>query len=262
MARPSAGFGGTMAEPGMIDSARVMRRGFRVFGENFVPFAGVALLLTGLPSAAAQYLAASAVLRGEPTGVESLLYLGTLLVSWLFGSLLQGILVRATVLDLADAELELGRCIVTALGLILPIFAISFLVFLGSAIGSIFLIVPGAIFYIAMIAAIPALIEERAGVFGSMKRSHRLTRGCWLQIFVLLVLFMIFSLFVWSIFSLAFGVSLFVPGSDQPVMAAGAAGLGSTITAVVASTMIASLYIELRAVREGATTNDLASIFA
>lgn len=251
-----------MAEPGMIDSARVMRRGFRVFGENFVPFVGAALLLTGLPSAAAQYLSASAALRGEPTGVDTLFYLGTLLVSWLFGSLLQGILVRATVLDLADAELELGQCVVTALGLILPIFAISLLVFLGSAIGSIFLIVPGAIFYIAMIASIPALIEERAGVFGSMKRSYRLTRGSWLQIFVLLVLFLIFSAVIWSIFSLAFGVSMFVPGFDQPAMAAGAAGFGSTITAVVASTMIASLYIELRSVREGATTNDLASIFA
>jgi hypothetical protein len=251
-----------MAEPGMIDSARVMSRGFRVFGENFVPFIGVALLLIGLPSAAAQYLAASSALRGEAGGMDSLLYLGTLLVSWLFGSLLQAILVRATVLDLADAELDLGQCVVTALGLILPIFAISFLVFMGSAIGSILLIVPGAIFYIAMIASIPALIEERAGVFGSMKRSYRLTRGSWLQIFVLLVLFLIFSLFVWSIFSLAFGVTLFVPGSDQPVMAASAAALGSTITAVVASTMIASLYIELRSVREGATTNDLASIFA
>jgi len=251
-----------MAEPGMIDSARVMSRGFRVFGENFVPFILAALLLTGLPSAAAQYLAASAVLRGEPAGFDSLLYWGTLLVSWLFGSLLQGILVRATVLDLADAEMEFGQCVVTALGLILPIFVISFLVFVGSVVGSVLFIVPGAIFYIAMIAAIPALIEERAGVIGSMRRSYRLTRGSWLQIFVLLILFMIFSAIIWSISSLAFGVGMFVPAFDRPVMAAAAAGFGSTITAVIASTMIASLYIELRSVREGATTNDLASIFA
>lgn len=251
-----------MAEPGMIDSARVMRRGFRVFGENFVPFTVVALLLTGLPAAAAQYVTASAALRGDAVAFNSFFYWGSLLVSWLFGSLLQGILVRATVLDLADAEMELGQCIVTALGLILPIFAISFLVFVGSMLGVFFLIVPGVMFYIAMIAAIPALIEERAGVFGSMKRSYRLTRGSWLQIFVLLVLFAIFAAIVWTIFSLAFGVGNFGQSFNHPVMAAGAAGFGSTITAVVAGTMIASLYIELRSVREGATTNDLASIFA
>ena len=34
------------------------------------------------------------------------------------------------------------------------------------------------------------------------------------------------------------------------------------MTALVGAVMIASLYIELRSVKEGATTDDLASIFA
>lgn len=246
----------------MIDSARVMSRGFRVLGDNLLPFMTVSILLTGLPTAAAAYLSTSAVLRGELLGWGSPLFWATMLVGWLFGALLQGILVRATVLDLADVEMELGQCVVTALRLIVPIFAIWLLTFLGGVIGMILLIVPGVMFYIAMTAAIPALIEERAGIIGSMKRSYQLTRGSWLQIFALLVIYLIFAAVVWTILGLIFGVNNFGQGFNHPVMAAGANGFGSAITAVVAGVMIASLYIELRSVKEGATTNDLASIFA
>jgi hypothetical protein len=246
----------------MIDSGRVMGRGFRVFGDNFVPFTILAILLVGLPAFGVQYLTVSALLQGQALTPDSPLYWVTLIVPWVLGALLQGILVRATVLDLADAEMELAQCTVTALGLVLPIAAISLLVFLGSMIGLLLLIVPGTMFYIAMIVAIPALIEERAGVLGSMKRSYRLTRGSWLQIFVLLVLYLIFAAVVWTVFGLAFGVSNFGVGFNHPVLAAGAQGFSSTFAAAIGAVMIASLYIELRSVKEGATTDDLASIFA
>lgn len=246
----------------MIDSGRVMSRGFRVFGDNFLPFTVLSILLVGLPAFGVQYVTVNALLHGEMLTWDSPLYWVAILVPWLLGSLLQGILVRATVLDLADVEMELGQCTVTALGLILPIVAISLLVFIGSVIGLILLIVPGTMFYIAMIVAIPALIEERAGVFGSMKRSYGLTRGSWLQIFVLLVIYVIFAAILWTIFGLVFGVTNFGQGFNHPLLAAGAQGFSSTFVAVVGGVMIASLYVELRSVKEGATTNDLASIFA
>ena len=67
---------------------------------------------------------------------------------------------------------------------------------------------------------------------------------------------------LWTIFGLAFGVQNFGFGYNHPVMAAGAHGFGSTFAAMIGGVMIASLYIELRSVKEGATTDDLASIFA
>jgi len=246
----------------MIDSGRVMSRGFRVVGGAFLPFFAISLLFVGLPTGLIQYALISALVSGQEYGFDSGFFWGTMLVGWMLGALLQGILVRATILDLADQKIGIGACAVTALTLVLPIFIISFIVAVVTAIGLILLVVPGAIFYIAMSVAIPALIEERAGVRGSMRRSYRLTRGSWLQIFVLVVLYAMFWALVSTIFGVAFGVQNFGSGYNDPVMAAICNGLTSTITAMIAAVMTASLYIELRSVKEGATTSDLASIFA
>ena len=245
----------------MIDSGRVIGRGFRVVGDNFLPFAVAAFLLTGLPAGAIQYWVQNSLLQREMLESLHWSYLGLWLITWVLGALLQGTLVRATVLDLADQDMELGQCLVTALGLTLPIMAISVIVFLGVLVGSILLIVPGVMLYCAMSVAVPALIEERAGVFGSIGRSWRLTRGSWLQIFVLLILYLIFWAVVSTVFGLAFGVRNFGTGFNDPTMAAICNALTATVTSTVGAVMIASLYIELRSVKEGATTDDLASIF-
>lgn len=252
----------TGGRPPAIDSARVIGRGFRVVGDNFLPFTVLTILFVGLPAFGVQYLTVRAFIYGGGMEWTSPLYWATILVPWVLGSLVQGILVRATVLDLADAEMEIGQCAMTALALILPIVGISLLVFLGSAIGSVLLLAPGVIFYIMMIVAVPAEIEERAGVIGSMRRSFRLTRGSWLPIFVLLILYLMFAALLWTIFGLAFGVQNFGFGYNHPVLAAGAHGFASSFAAMIGGVMIASLYIELRSVKEGATTDDLASIFA
>lgn len=248
--------------PVLIDSGRVIGRGFGALGRNILPFLGAALLLTGLPTFFIQYASVSASVSGQEAGPESWLFWASMLAPWLLGALLQGILVRATVFDLAGQGADIVRSSATALGLFLPIFAISLLTGLGLVIGLILLVVPGVMFYIMMIVAVPALIEERAGIFGSMRRSYRLTKGNWLQIFVLVILYALLAAVILTILGLALGVRNFGIGDNDPLMAAAASGLGSTATAMIGGAMIASLYIELRSVKEGATTDDLASIFA
>ena len=108
-----------------IDSGRVIGRGFRVIGDNFLPFTVLALLFVGLPAFGVQYLTVRGFVYGEVLDWTSPLYWATILVPWVLGSLVQGILVRATVLDLADAEMEIGQCAMTAVALILPIVGIS-----------------------------------------------------------------------------------------------------------------------------------------
>jgi len=253
---------GIMAAPGMIDSGRIISRGFGALGKNFPAFFGAALLLTGLPAFALQYLLVSQFFADSAFDSNVTAYGVGWLISWILGAFLQGILVRATVLHLAGQSAEIGQSILTALRLFLPIVAISFLVFLCAILGLILLIVPGVMFYIAMIVAIPALIEEKAGVFGSMGRSFRLTRGSWLPIFALSVIYVMFAVSVATLFSLVFGVRNFGMGYNDPMLAAAVSALTTTVTSMVAGAMIASLYIELRSVKEGATTDDLASIFA
>jgi len=250
------------AEPGSIDSGRIMSRGFEALGRNFPAFLAITVALAGLPAFAVHYWVLGQALPGGDPELAPYWWLAATLASWVLAALLQGILVRETALYLAGRPAQRGASIVAGLKLFLPILAISILVAIGAVAGAALMIVPGVILYIMMIAAIPALVEERRGVFGSMARSYRLTRGCYLPIFVLLVIYAIFAAAVSTVFGLLFGVRNFGWDDSDPLMSALASALGSTMIAMVGAAMVASLYIELRTVKEGATPDDLASIFA
>lgn len=254
--------GREMAES-RIDSGRIMSQGFEALGRNFPAFLGVSLALSGVPSFAIQYWVMGEVMAGGSMPDSwALWWLGTLLASWVLAALLQGILVRESVLYLAGRSPDLGASIAAGLKLFLPIFVISLLVAVGMSIGLVLAIVPGIIVYIMMIAAVPALVEERRGILGSMRRSYQLTRGSYLAIFVLLVIYAMFAALVSAIFGLLFGVRNFGWDYADPLLSAIATGLVSTVTAMIGAVMIASLYIELRTVKEGASADDLATIFA
>ncbi len=250
------------AEPARIDSGRIMSRGFEALGRNFAAFLGLSLALAGLPAFAIHLWVIGRILPGGDPDLVPFWWLATTLASWVLAALLQGILVRETALHLAGRPAQRGASIAAGLRLFLPILAISVIVAIGAVVGLALMIVPGVIFYIMMIAAVPALVEERRGVFGSLARSYRLTGGCWLPIFVLLVIYAIFAAVVSTVFGLLFGVRNFGWDDSDPLMSAIASGLGSTMIAMVGATMVAALYIELRTVKEGATPDDLATIFA
>ena len=250
------------AEPASIDSGRILSRGFEALGHNFAAFFGFALVLAGLPAFALQYWGLTLPLFDEGDSGAALRALGMVVASTVPAALLEGILVRETALYLAGRPPRPGASIAAGLRLFLPILAISFLATIGFVVGLILLIVPGVIFYIMTIVAIPALVEERGGIFGSLKRSFRLTRGSYLPIFVLLVMYAIFAAAVTAACGLLFGIRNFGWDDADSLMSALASGLGTTVITTVNAVMVASLYIELRTVREGATADDLASIFA
>ena len=145
----------------------------------------------------------------------------------------------------------------------LPIIGISICVAFVIGIGFICLIVPGIILWCVFSVSVPALVEERRGVFGSMGRSRELSRGARLQIFLLGVLFWVFSLVIGGVFSVVTGMAGFAPGQimPDPLIAGVGNGLATSLTNVISTVIIAALYVELREVKEGATTSDLAEVF-
>ena len=252
-----------------IDIGRVISRGFEALRANFFPFFAFALLLSGVPSFLVQYWAMTE-LRGadNPGFFISAGYWGPLLGGWLLafvaGMVLQGVLVRSTILFLSGREPDLAQSVLLALRLVIHIFVVSLIVGLLTVIGLLLLIVPGVIVYCAFIVSIPALIEERRGIFGSLQRSRDLTRGSRGRIFLLLVVLWVFSVVIGTIINAVTGVSMTNPFEMQfpdPTLAGAAAGVGGALSAVIGAVLLAALYIELRTVKEGATTDDLAAIF-
>jgi hypothetical protein len=243
-----------------IDIGRVVQRGFSAIGGNLLPFTLIALLFAALPGFAMNY-----VLLGQATAGGGLSFgasywgsYAALLLLTVFGAyLLQATVVRSVILELSGRDTDVQGSLVAALGLVLPMIGLTIVSSIAIAFGMLLLLVPGIILYVMWIVAVPVLVEERTGVFGSLSRSAELTKGSRWQIFGLLVLFIIFS---WVV-GLAFGLLGAANPLEQPIMFAVSNGIAALINGVVMAAMLASLYFELRTVKEGATTDSLASIF-
>ena len=239
-----------------IDIGMVVQRGFSVIGRNAVGFLIVSLLLAGLPVFLIQFLVAA---QADAANVAGLFVYPVLwLVSVVFGCLLQATLVRSSILTLDGQEPDVAGSLIGALGLVLPLIGLSILTYVGILLGLMLLIVPGIMLYIAWIVAVPVLIQEEIGVLASLKRSAELTRGSRWRIFGLICIYVVAYAILAGVGTVA-GVAA-IQGS--PLAFAGTQALVSSLAALLASAMIASLYIELRTVREGATSQGLAAIFA
>jgi len=101
-------------------------------------------------------------------------------------------------------------------------------------------------------------------VFGAFDRSADLTRNHRAPIFGLWVIFTIASFFL----QLVFGVFTFVAaaGASSNVMLMGVVQAASslvlrTITSMIGSAGVASIYYELRQIKEGVGADQLASVF-
>ncbi|MER9768691.1 hypothetical protein NKJ09_21800 [Mesorhizobium sp. M0189] len=137
----------------------------------------------------------------------------------------------------------------------LPTLGIGLLVGLGAGLASIALLVPGIILWLGWCVAVPVLIQERLGVFGSMSRSRVLTKGNRWPLFGLFLILMVIAMVIqW--------VMLAVIVMFGGIIADVAAALVSTVLSMVLSVATAVSYVELRQVKEGTSVEELSQIFS
>jgi hypothetical protein len=247
-----------------VEVGRVLGRGFEALGGNFLPFFAVALVLAGAPALLSEYLTWADVRPGAQLSLPYwAAFFGSLFGTLLGGALLQGVLVRSTILHLSGRDADIRESLMVGLRLLPPIVGVTICVSVVSVAGLLLLIVPGVMIYCALIVSIPALVEERRGVFGSIGRSRDLTRGSRWQVFLLVVMFFILSSIVSAILLQATGVATsgVQPTNPNPIVAGLVKALASSLTGVIVAVVLAALYVELREVKEGATTSDLADVF-
>lgn len=255
------------ASGGAIDIGRVIQRGFQTLGRQFYVFFGLAVLLTAIPAIIVGLLivpqALSAGAATDPTAALAIFaspgFWLSMLIAVLCSVLLQAAVVRASILDLRGDKVDIGTTLVESLKLILPMIGLSILTSIIVGIGLVLLIVPGIIAFIVLIVSVPALVGERKGVIESMSRSSELTKGTRGRIFLLLL---IFCVLYWIA---SFIVGLLI----NPMMSSGSMTVAlilqsifSAVVSLVGAVMVASLYVELRMVKEGVSEQGLASIFA
>jgi hypothetical protein len=264
-------------ERGHFDIGRVVSETVQVLRRNIVSFGILGFVLAGLPMAVVSYLQLAGMrtrLAGMATGSFDFsagffegVGLGGL-TALITNAILQGALIYATVQDLNGAKPSVSESLATGLRNFLPLIAVTFLFVLAFAFSLILLIVPAIMLACAWCVAAPSVVADRTGILGAFGRSAELTRGHRWSIFGLFVLLFVILLVLGTVFNALTGVSGFardpaaiVDKMSSPLFVI-LAVVRQTISAVVGSTVVAVLYVELRRVREGASPQWLAEVFS
>ena len=250
-----------------FDFGRVVGQTFGLIGRNFFAFAMLALALVGVPRFAMMY-AQAALMTNRPDLAASVPLIGGLL-SLVTTYILQGSLTRASVDDLSKKGVNIGAAIGDGLRYFFPLFIVALLVGLGVGVGLILLIVPGLFLMVRWAVSAPAVVVEREGPTHSIGRSAELTRGYRWAVFGFVLLYFVFAYAI----IIALNMALAATGSygatasgamtvDAPgYIFAGANSAAEALTSLVGTVGMASLYFELRRVKEGVGIDELAKVF-
>ena len=249
-----------VAGTGRFDLGRVMERTFTVIGGNFVAFALAAIILAGIPSLV------TVVGQGGmplPTSPRGWIITGTGWLLSLFGGyLLQAAIVYLTVNALSGRTVTLIEALGAAIGKMLPLLGLAVLIFLGTMLGMVLLVIPGIIVAVIFCVAAPVLVMEKTPVFASLGRSRELTKGFRWPVFGLFVIYMIVATVIsGTVTGISVATGGAMNGTGNPVVTMIFTPLIAIIQSIIGSAGIAALYYELRTAKEGVGTDELAGFF-
>lgn len=144
-----------------IDIGRTLQRGLETIGNHLPGYIGLALLLAGLPAFLTYYYLMGGTAEADAEILLSPLYWGSILITWLSGTLLQASVVRSAILDLSGRPADIAGSLAQSFRLLLPLVGLTILLSIVTTVGFILLIVPGVILYVMLIVSVPVLVEER-----------------------------------------------------------------------------------------------------
>jgi len=192
--------------------------------------------------------------------------------AFLLSFVAQAAVIFAVLQELRGEQVSVGESLRVSMGRLLPVVGVTLIVFvclmatgalMGLAVGLggllLLLLLPFGLFWLCFLwctlwVAVPAVIVERTGVFGALRRSARLTRGCkWRIMGILLIVLAV----QWAGGGLVGVVSM---GSVR-------AGLVIELSAMLlvgalTATSTAVGYHDLRVAKEGVGVDDLLKVFA
>ncbi|MCS6622577.1 hypothetical protein N0B44_06625 [Roseibacterium beibuensis] len=256
----------TFRERRRFDVGRVFELTFGAIGANGLPLLLIALLFVGVPQAALVW--AQSLLLGQ-TGSDSflglafLIWLGGLVVSMICNVLMQGVVTHTVVADLQGRKPSIGESFGVALRSFWVLLGIGIVSGLATALGFILLIVPGILIFLIWMVAGPVAIAERTGVGKALSRSRTLTRD---HRWWLLLVAIIYVAVSWVLGILAGMLGMAATGFNPEAAGVNAVTLivGPAIQALstlIWGAMVAAVYVELRAVKEGGGKESVAAIF-
>jgi hypothetical protein len=251
--------------PSTLDIGRVIQELFSVLRRNFATFGLLAVILVGVPTAVLYSFLGSAITSRSPAQMlgagSGSFFLGVVVVG-LLTLILQGTIIYGTVSDLNERKVSVTESLSVGLRAFLPLLGLGILMGLAIGCGMILLIVPGIMLAVAWCVAVPVYVVERPGVMACFGRAAALTRGNRWSIFGLFVIYVVAAIIIQAVLGIVGGLLNFATiGGFQILNFLIITPLIQVATALIASTGVAVLYVELRRIRDGVGPQGLAAIF-
>lgn len=255
-----------------LEIGHVISRTFAAVAANFPTFLVLAILFSGVPAVLVGYLTQMILLPAVMSTGDVQSYLGSVYLVQIIGGLLMmlpayvlvGALTHGAVVFLAGDRASLAACLATGFSRSLPLLALGLLTTLGMMFFLLLLIIPGIMAATRWSVAGPSLVVERTGIFGAFSRSADLTRGNRWRIFWLFVVWAVasyvFQLCIEAVFRFTFDASNML-GEYAVWVYFAIIGVSSAVTSMLAAAGSAALYSELREIKDGATSAELAKVF-
>jgi uncharacterized membrane protein len=178
-----------------------------------------------------------------------------------FSYLLQAALVQGTISYLNDERSSLGQCLSSALKSVVPLAIIALLSLLGMFAGMMLLLVPGLILALMWSVVVPVRMVENTGITETFGRSRALTKGYRGKIFLLILMYMALALAIAFVTRPLLGVSLLAKPAELNVPYIVVGWVEQVVLAAITAAGIASVYYELRLVKEGIGAQQMAAAF-
>jgi len=243
----------------------VLGRAFSIYGSRFGVFLLLGLvtlsplLLFGLYGIFVRYPGLPAA-PGAFGAMQWLTALGTILLSMIFNVICQATILFGTFQVMLGRGFSFGESMGVGLRRALPVIGVSIVAAICWSLASVLLIVPGIIVFCMLYVAVPACVIERAGVFASLDRSSKLTKGYRWKIFAIVLVFYVIS----GVGSGLIGVALrhVLPGSNLAVLSEIISFLWQAAATALGAVFAAVAYHDLRVAKEGVDTEKIAAVFA
>jgi hypothetical protein len=250
---------------GRFEIGRVATRTFEVIRGNFLGFFVLGLIAT-IPTTVYTIAVTTGALPNSVGAVSdpraATLFMagvfGSLIVGAFFGLVLQASLTYGAISYLSSQPVALGRALGIGLRQFFPLLGIAILEGFGLMGGALLLVFPAFMLYVMWAVVVPVRVAENTGIFESFGRSRALTAGYRWPVFGV-----IFVFFLGAGIAQNVAGAMIAPASAGGLLYVGVAlsALINAIIAVASATLIASIYYELRLVKEGVGPAQIAAIF-
>ena len=231
----------------------IFTRSWSIYAANFLMFTLVAIV-AGLPNQLGGDFESS-------VGVARSIIV--FIVSMILYFVGQAVILYGAFQAMRGRKVMIGDAIGRAFSRFFSLLGISVLVGFGVAIGFMLLIVPGIILALRWAVAVPACVVENKGPLESMRRSAELTKGHRWKIFGIWVLIAIVAIVVLIIAGTLAGLGVVAApqGLGRVVIAAVISLILTAIVTAYSYVLNTMIYHDLRTVKEGVGTEEIAAVF-